>query len=222
MAVVPIDLSGFKPETGDDVDADPIANAYTAIESWSGSGIDPQAMLQKAAATGQVLAWDGAKWTPGDGRYPMAPTILGPTSGIGGLSALTANSAYLMPVPLFAPTVITRIGFGIGTGGSTGNMDVGVYYSDDEATYTRLVSKGSTATPAASLAQVMTVASTTLTPVSGRRWYLALACSSATPTFSNAQPVVGAVSKTSSFPLPSSLTSVSALTGTNLFLYGLV
>ena len=110
MAAGPIDLSAYKVHAGEALAAAKVANGFTAIESWSGSAIDPQAMLQKDATVGQVLVWDGSKWTPGDGRYPMAPTILGrpPRRRIRLSCAEPPRTS--IPIPnVVVPTTITRL-----------------------------------------------------------------------------------------------------------------
>lgn len=222
MSGTPPDLSTYKPVAGGSIAAMPIANAMTAIETWATNAIDPASMLQKAATIGQALVWDGTKWGPGDSRYPTAPTLVGPTLAPIGGGPLTANTAYLFPVAVTVPTTITRLAFYVTGGGGTGNVDAGVYYSDDDATFTRLVSKGSTATPAAGAA-ALTVGATTLTPVAGRRWYLAFAASSATPNFADSIYVVTAsFQKATSFPLPASLTGMTSPAALAVYMYGLV
>lgn len=219
MSGTPPDLSTFKPVAGQPLAAAQIANGLTAIETWATNAIDPASMLQKGATTGQGVVWDGTKWAPGTPATPsiVAPTMLGPTLWPNSSIALGANVASLTSLGgVIVPTSISRITTNVVTGGSTGNVDVGVYYSDDEATFTRLVSKGSTATPANGV-RTFTISTTVLTPVIGRRWYLAIACDNATPQFPINTTLVlpPAFSKASSFPLPSSLTGMSS--GTSAF-----
>lgn len=190
-----------------------------------GVGSADQTIFPDASAPGGI-AWgsitgsrisgypsDATKFLRGDGTWAqpsggIAPTFIGAwgfTSAA--INPTTANLAYLSPLPnIIAATTITRVVFGIQV--QNGNYDVGIYYSDDESTYTRLVSKGSTSVPSAGFAYA-TVASTTITPVVGRRWYVATAFSGTGSIY--ARPAMPfSVTKTSSFPLPASLSSMSA------------
>jgi hypothetical protein len=141
--------------------------------------------------------------------------------------ALVANTAYLIPIPnVTIPVSVTRLSFYVDT--QSGNMDLGIYYSDDEATFTRLFSQGSFAVPAAGV-QVKTIAAQTLTPVAGRRWYYGIAADNATARFYGANPPtvnnfpVGAYLKATSFVLPASLTAMSAFaTGPIPTIHGMV
>jgi hypothetical protein len=165
---------------------------------------------------------DATKFLRGDGTWASVSTssVVAPTHIMGGHSsgelAVTANSAYLVPIfGLVTPSIVTRICWTMATL-VAGNYDVGIYFSDDEATFTRLVSKGSTAQPAAGNI-ISTIGSTTLTPVTGRRWYIAIALDSASAvgitasTATKTGSIPGYV-KTTSFVLPSSLTGMSAAT----------
>jgi hypothetical protein len=142
--------------------------------------------------------------------------------------ALVANTAYLIPIPnVTIPVSISRLGFFVDT--QSGNMDLGIYYSDDEATFTRLFSQGSFAVPAAGAPTAKAIAAQTLTPVAGRRWYYAVAADNAVAKFygANATTVnnfaVGAYFKAASFVLPASLTAMSAFaTGPIPTIHGMV
>lgn len=221
MTVVPIDLSAFKPTAGDPLAAAKIANAMTAIETWSGGHIDPQGLLQNGATIGQGLMWNGSLWVPGgDLRYPIAPTFIGPTNGGNTAGALTANAATLMPISIVCPTVVSRLVYGISSG-ATGTFDIGIYSSDDEATFTRLVAKGS-GTLLGGVQNVVSITPTTITPVAGRRWYLAISGSSASPVWiAAASAGTLAVTKGTSHPLPASITGTSSAV-TQPFLFGMV
>lgn len=158
------------------------------------------------------LAGDGSWVTPAAGA--VAPTFLAGMASGANNSAVVANTAYLMPINnVVTPTSISRIFWGLITL-VAGNYDVGIYYSDDEATFTRLVSKGSTAQPAAG-AVISTVGATTITPVTGRRWFYAIALSTASSLAVagsgglNSQTIPGYL-KATSFPLPASLTGMTA------------
>jgi hypothetical protein len=145
----------------------------------------------------------------------IAPTHL-PSQAMLAMSSkvLVANTVYLVPIPnVTVPTSISRIDWGINTL-VAGNYDVGIYYSDDDATFTLLGSKGSTAQPGA-VAITTTIASQTITPVVGRRWYYALALSSAstvnaTGTGGGSGALVPGFNKAASFPLPGSLTAMTS------------
>lgn len=132
--------------------------------------------------------------------------------------AWTANSAYFCRVFLQARTLFNRCGLFIVT--QSGNLDVGIYADDGtgQSPGTRLVSSGSTAAGASGSLQAVTIADTILDP--GCYW-IAFATdngSLSTPKSTTAAPIWKhrAQSKASSFPLPS---SVSTLT-TNAALHG--
>lgn len=224
-------LQGGQPE-----DISKVLGNLDAIAAILNGGIDDtnfagglifglDKIKQNAATIGQVPAWDGAKWAPSDARYPIAPTMVGPALTPTTNGALTANAAYLTPIALTCPTTISRIVCLITASGGTGNIDVGIYFSDDDVTFTRLVSKGSTATPANGVASV-TFAPTVMTPVVGRRWYLALSVNNATVLFAtNTLPtpvLANAFSKTVSFPLPASLTGMTSPANPQPYVYGLI
>jgi len=164
--------------------------------------------------------YDGTNWVEVD-RDLAAMGAVGATHlGQGGsvAAAVTANTAYLCPLPsVYAAQTYTRMIWGLVTL-VAGNYDVGVYYSDDEATFTRLTSKGSTAQPAAgNIITAMT--SFTITPATNRRWFTGIAFSSGSSILGvgagAAQPSgVPAYSKATSFPLPASLTGMTAIGAT--------
>jgi hypothetical protein len=129
-------------------------------------------------------------------------------------AALTANAAYFFRVRVAAPLTVTKISFMVGT--ASGNVDAGIYASTDGGvTLTRLVSAGSTAAAGSSAIQSLTIATTTLVP--GVDYWLAFAVDNATATIGKTT-VQNAISnrfargnaKTSSFPLPSSVASLTA------------
>jgi hypothetical protein len=156
---------------------------------------------------------DSSKFLRGDGAWAAPSGGIGPThigfTVSGSNYSTTANTATLVPIPnIISSTTITRIGFRVAT--AAGNYDVGVYYSDNDITFTRLVSLGSTAVPSAG-ARVATIASSTLTPVAGRRWYLALAVNNAGSIWAGSAAIPGAFFQASSFPLPASLSGTSAI-----------
>jgi hypothetical protein len=145
----------------------------------------------------------------------VAPTHL-PGMGSSAIQfVVTANTAYLMPIGnLVVPTTITRISWSL-TVLVAGNYDVGVYYSDDESTFTLLNSKGSTVQPAVGNI-ISTISSTTLTPVAARRWYYAIAMSTGSTvggvgTAAGQGTGIPGYTKATSFPLPTSLTGMAAV-----------
>lgn len=149
-------------------------------------------------------------------RSPLELSGGGPTA-----AATGANTAYLLRFELEHAQVINRLMFWVGT--QSGNVDVGIY--DDDGTNgapgTRLVSSGSTACPAGGAAAI-TVADTTLQPGG---YYAAIVFDNGTAQIARWSNMtytgIGAVvapgySKGSAFPLPSLLSSPSAL-GNDIF-----
>jgi hypothetical protein len=143
----------------------------------------------------------------------VPPTYLPGMAVTSANGALTANQAYLIPIPnVITTTTLTRLTYTVAT--DSGNMDLGIFYSDDEATFTRLFSTGSFTVPAAGN-KTTTIAQQTITPVAGRRWYYGFAADNATAFFGvqwdgGARAGVPGYFKITSFPLPSSLTSMTA------------
>lgn len=183
----------------------------SSVTGLAASGIAPGTNGQFLQTTGGVATW---------GTAPVvAPTHLpGAIANGDQANTLTANTAYLIPIPnLVIATPISRIAFRVGT--ASGNMDVGLYFSDDETTFTRFFSTGTFVVPATGL-NFKAIATQTVTPVAGRRWYYALAADNATATFGVANPAAGTpafpwgtYSKATSFVLPSSLTTVAVADG---------
>lgn len=170
------------------------------------AGIAPGTNGQFAQTTGGVTVW---------GPSPaIAPTHLFGSGGPSRGDAVVANQAYLLPVQgLVVTTAISRIIFTL-TSVVAGNYDVGIYYSDDEATFTLLGSKGSTAQPAVGNI-IASLTTQTLVPVSGRRWYFALALSTGSTVGSVGSLALAAAAmagykKASSFPLPATITTATA------------
>lgn len=216
-------------------------NGGLDTSNWaSGKIFSIDKLMQNSAVDGDGIAWDNAaaiwkrttdkamrvgalagsgtasKTVFGDGTWKelLAPTHLGAWTATNAFAPV-ANTAYLVPIAnVMVPTTITRIGIAIGT--SSGNLDLGIYSSDDESTFTKLFSTGSFASPGAG-ALLKTIAAQTLTPVAGRRWYWALAADNATITFANMGAITGGYKKAASFALPASLTAMSApVFGTDL------
>jgi hypothetical protein len=178
----------------------------SSVTNLSVGSIAPGTNGQYLQTSGGVTAW---------GSPPsIAPTHLaGMVSGTG-FSTLAANTAYLVPVANFTnPSSVSRIYFAVG--GTSGNVDVGIYYSDDELTFAKLFTTGSFATPAANTLAEKSFTTQSLAPVLGRRWYYALAPDNATATFevrnSGGTPQIGVpfFTKATSFPLPTSISSAT-------------
>ncbi len=115
--------------------------------------------------------------------------------------AVANNDAFYLPIDVTGDMTITKISLYIAT--SSGNIDVGLYDSSG----TRLVSKGSTASPGTGV-QTLTVASTS---ISAGQHYLALAVDNTTFKWGQATGADTMATRmmqreTSDFPLPSSFT----------------
>lgn len=136
-----------------------------------------------------------------------------PRASVLATGTLTANKANLSLVRVGKPVTVNGITFYVAA--ASGNADVGVY-SWDGTTATRLASSGSTAVAGTAANQRIALgAAVTLLP--GANYYLALALDNATATigrFGTLAPPAGAgnklISKTVSFPLPTTLTGLVA------------
>lgn len=193
----------------------------------SGALILPVSTTPAQTADGSVV-WDSDDdiLTIGDGSsrktfYPgriAVPEVLVPNTYLGAIanSTLTQNAAYLVPLPpLTRDVTITGIRMTVTT--QNGNVDAGVY-SFDGTTFTRVVSLGSTSCPAAAIS-TLNIADTALSM--GTRYWLAFATDSATMAAGTAGYTVAGVTKAASFPLPTSITSVSQATATVPVLFGI-
>lgn len=211
------------------------SNGDLAINTYTFSNLTLPTSASPAQTTEGQIVWDSAndRLTIGDGSsrktfFPggnTRPEVLRPVLPVLitiANQALTANTAYLLPIePLTADVTITKIRLLIAN--SNGNIDAGVY-SWDGTTMTRVVSLGSTAMPAAATVD-LDIADTSLIP--GTRYYLAMSADNATATFAAVNSVGGgpamssAFSKTASFPLPATITSLSVYASPPI-MYGLV
>lgn len=136
------------------------------------------------------------------------------------------NKAFLMPFQVLQAncTVTTLIG---SIGIQSGNIDVGVYMYDG-TTFTKIVSLGSTACPAASTNVVYNITDTVF--YRGVRYYYAIAADNTTVTFGrwSADATITpfatsfGFSKVTSFPLPATIISAAASTGPYNVLYGTI
>lgn len=122
----------------------------------------------------------------------------------------TANFAVLVAVRVAAPVVISTIEYYVGT--ASGNVDVGIY-TYDGSTFTRAASSGSTAASGTNAIQAINLtAPYALAP--GVTYYFAIAADNITITMTRIVPHSAttlaharAVAKSSSFPLPATITT---------------
>jgi len=162
-------------------------------------------------------------WTPlgASASSLIPPTYVSDIVIANGQSALTANRAYLMPISfLVTPFTFSRVMRGIALNG--GNTDLGVYYSDDEATFTRLWSSGSFVSPNGPNLHVLTIGTPqTLTPQIGRRWFTACSIDNGSAqvsvdSVSSTRQMTPVFIKDTSFPLPAVLTAMTGPSGNNV------
>lgn len=134
---------------------------------------------------------------------------------IAAAAALTANQAYLMPMePVARPTRITHLMAALG--GSTDNVDFGVYSTTDFSTFTRVASTGAVAFPGTGAQRIALTAAFTAMP--GTHYYVACSFAGTTATIVSRAAsgtsvgggnTGGALTKATSHPLPSSLSSMT-------------
>ena len=183
------------------------ANALARL----GIGTAGQVLQVNAGAT--AAAWATLLATP-EVLFPIPPLTqqAAPAS-----QTISSDTAYLVMLPpLDRNITITKIVLNIAT--SSGNLDVGVYSTTDGATFTRVVSLGSTASPGTGQ-QKLDIADTALS--AGTRYGLAFAFDNGTAAFYR-QASFGMLLKASSFPLPASLTSMTQGSDYYHGVYGLV
>lgn len=134
---------------------------------------------------------------------------------IGGVSAGSANAAYLARVRVSKTIDVSTIRVYVGT--QSGNLDVGIYVDNGGTTYDRIASSGSTACGTGSAVQALSLtAAVTLSP--GMDYWFACARDNTTATLLRAGPGIAAVAAlhntviafATSFPLPTTLTKASA------------
>lgn len=121
---------------------------------------------------------------------PWSPESIGSLLAIAGLGmnqiaaaggTWTAQRVMYLPWWLDEPAVVRQLFFSIGTTGSSGNADMGIYNAEG----VRLVNQGSTAVGTASTIQTLNITDTKLDQ---GLYYLAFWCDSATPTFRRVAP----------------------------------
>jgi hypothetical protein len=181
-----------------------------------GGGVPGSQVVQPSNISGYPN--DPTRFLAGDGiwRQPSSAAFL-TTFGCDNLANNTegvpvANRAVLGPVPSLATQlVISTLSYVVNT--QSGNLDIGIYYSDDKGvTFRLVVSTGSFAMPAAG-AQTKAITQTVLTPVPGRRWYTACSINNITARVLNhpGAPATFSIGylKTSTFPLPTTITGMS-------------
>lgn len=172
----------------------------------AGKIFDNTKIMQGGALTGQGLIWNGTSWVPGAVGTP--PTHLGLPAAGASVCASGANKIWLVPIPgITATTPFSRLT--MMDNGAGGTIDVGVYFTDDEATFTKLVTTGAAYTLVGGAVVKVFSLSGTITPVVGRRWFVA-ACFSSTGAVQAAGFVQGAYFLTGgSAVLPASITGVT-------------
>ena len=198
-------------------------SAFTILHNTAGGTGLPlyiRDVANLSLAVGEVVEFvqSGTLWIEvnRDRATGVGPTHLWGAAIANHSFTLTANQAYLIPIPdVVAVATLSRLAFYVDT--QSGNMDVGIYYSDDETTFTRLFAQGSFATPAAGLT-LKAITAQTITPATARRWYYGIALDNATAALKGSNPgvansfVPGGYFKATSFPLPASLTGMTAIT----------
>ena len=122
------------------------------------------------------------------------------------------NKAHLSMMTVLRNITVTSVGYYLGGGAGVGNVDIGIYNSS----YSRLWSRGSTATPGSTGGKTVSISAgspTTLTLAPGVYWF-AIASDSTSPQFVGINTSIPglSVSKTSSFALPSSISSPASNT----------
>lgn len=157
---------------------------------------------------------------------PGSYTSVGP-----GLSAYNAALAASTAWPtanraIFVPFFITQVdtirkGFTYNGGVANGNIDVGIYRDRYDGSLDRVVSSGGAAMSGTTAIQEFAFSPVTLRP---GRYYMAMACSSATAEFmpwtlvAALQKTLGIAQMASVYPLPATVTlAVSAFTVLPIF-----
>lgn len=114
-----------------------------------------------------------------------------------------ANTTYISPIEnIYRRTFISKIIFKNSI--IAGNMDVGIFWTDDEITFNKLYSTGSVA----SATGAISIPTQTIVPVTGRRSCFAIAFSVANQLLFETQILIG-YSIASTFPLPAVITGVT-------------
>ena len=183
-----------------------------AINSLDNSNIGAAA----AILVTKLAAGSSGQWLRTSSGIPTWTVLPGPPILSPGPSGATvagvANTVYLTELLGVFGDAFTMSKFLYVVSTQSGNMDLGIYYSDDLSTFTRLFSTASFAVPAVGKTTT-SFAAQTIAPVAGRHWFFAVAVDNATAQFravdSNLTP---AYSKATSFPLPASLSAMTALT----------
>lgn len=131
--------------------------------------------------------------------------------GVPGSQTMVANTAYLIPMnPLTAAVTLSAISYRLTV--QSGNVDWGIYSTTDYSTFTKVASTGSTTCPASANPNVTSLSASLKT---GVQYFFALAFDNAVasiyaPVTSGYVPAILGYKKATSFPLPSSLTGMTA------------
>lgn len=166
-------------------------------------------------ANDQVLTADsaqalGVKWAAPSAAGTFIPAAFYPgPAGTPSNQNLVVNQAYLVPIAVsgFGSITFTAIRFAVTI--VDNNIDVGVYYTDNLTTFTRIASSGAI-TPGATGAQVRAV-SGAMALQAGRKFFLGMAGASTSQIHQISSLMLTATAdgyiKASSMPLPATISS---------------
>jgi hypothetical protein len=149
----------------------------------------------------------------------MLPMLLNTSTVVTNI-ANAANQGRFFPFSVEQQLTVTQLFVFNGTT-PAGNIDLGIY----NESFTKIVSTGSTAQTGTSILQVISVATTTLTP--GRYYFAAAGSSTGTwmgsggGTAGLESVLSGTAVSTTAFPLPATITPVSNSAATSLIFMGL-
>lgn len=154
-------------------------------------------------AKGRITA--ASNGTGGGGSSAPIETSSIKASQISGVGAVSSNSAVYFKFR--CQETVTISGLRIWIGGSSGNIDVGIYSDVSGSPNTKIVSSGSTPCPPGS--GIRTVGFTPTTLTSGTDYWFALLADNGSATFGKVSVTSGGVmsglaslESTASFPLP--------------------
>lgn len=135
--------------------------------------------------------------------------------GAAAAASIVANQAYLHLFRVDRAVLVSKATYGVGT--ASGNVDLGIYTSADQATFTRVASTGSTAASGSSTFQTISLtAAYQLVPFTD--YWAVFAADNATITANRTGAITGgtfrgrSVIKTTAWSsgLPTSITSVAS------------
>jgi hypothetical protein len=134
---------------------------------------------------------------------PVAsPTHIRAGTPQGGINTV-ANTAYISPIEnIYRRTFISKIIYVNAI--VAGNMDIGIFWTDDEITFNKLYSTGSV--PSAT--GVISIPVQTIVPVTGRRWSFVMTFNISNQPVFETRMLIG-YNIASTFPLPAVITGVT-------------